>query len=537
MKISVRVCLLAVLSAVYCSAAKIKVACIGDSITFGYGLSNRASESYPALLQVLLDKIFPGKYEVRNFGNSGSGIYLDSLRGTQKRGYRWMDEHKLALAWKPDIVISNLGINDCGEYIKEYTGKRKRGQFISDYKALLSDYTACRRDSNLSPPAILIWSKFSPLCKGQRFYRSNEPFLMQKDIALVANDFDAHCIDMLEPLRENMDDFISNDKIHPNANGMLVIAKTTFHALLEVENRTNQKPSRLLVLPNDAELWLCAGQSNMQKGWGEFSRPGQERLRVNGELERLKKVDVRFWDFNTGKLERLNSENALRKSALAVSFAIRRAEKTKKCVCILYVAAGGAPTESFLSESTMCAVDSSGKSVYPTLSLIATNRHRLDSNEDFPCKWVAREYPRRRMRKDEAFWWPVSAMYHSGIERVKRMGRKIDGVLWYQGESNATTCVNPDVPTPRGYQEETLRALIDELRFDGDIPFVMIGLPHMNRPWQQYREVQKKICAEKGAIFVDTFKAGLGDANDVHPRNKIPFAEKALEALDEIPIS
>ncbi len=47
---------------------KTKVACIGDSITYGYGLANRAEESYPAQLQRSLDAKSPGEYEVRNFG-------------------------------------------------------------------------------------------------------------------------------------------------------------------------------------------------------------------------------------------------------------------------------------------------------------------------------------------------------------------------------------------------------------------------------------------------------------------------------------
>ena len=189
---------------------------------------------------------------------------------------------------------------------------------------------------------------------------------------------------------------------------------------------------------------------------------------------------------------------------------------------MLYVAAGGAPTESFLSESTMCAVDDNGKPVYPKLAAIATNRRRLDRNGDFPCAWVAREYPRRRGNKSEAYWWPVSKMYDEGIREIRRRGFPVTGILWYQGESNATTCVN---------QEETLRAVIDELRGGYGIPFVMIALPKMNRPWERYREVQKKIAAEKGAVFVDTFAAGLGDMRDVHPRDKIPFAELAIKAL------
>jgi len=41
---------------------------IGDSITFGAGIRDRASKSYPAQL----GKLLGAGYEVRNFGNSGS---------------------------------------------------------------------------------------------------------------------------------------------------------------------------------------------------------------------------------------------------------------------------------------------------------------------------------------------------------------------------------------------------------------------------------------------------------------------------------
>lgn len=535
-----------------CAAAfgRTKVACVGDSITYGHGLADRARESYPAQLQRLLDERCPGEYEVRNFGNSGRGIYLDSMRGDERRGFRHMPEHRAALEWKPDVVVCNLGINDCGEYIKEYTGGRRCGQFRDDYLALLGDY----RNAN-GKARLFIWTKLSPLAEGQRFYRSPEPFLMQADLEAVAqlcesfNWNSGHCsVDMQEPLREKMDEIFARDKIHPNAEGARIIAEATFNALMDPDNRSCctcfPKVPPCPDYKRAHEYWLCAGQSNMQKGWGEFNASPAEKARVKGELERLAKCNIWFWDFNDGKWNKLTTQNALRKSAFGVSFAIRRAEATGKAIFMLYVAAGGAPTESFLSEQTMCAVGKDGKPVYPHLAAIATNRHRLDQNKDFPCKWVAREYPRRRANKEEAYWWPVSKMYDHGIKYVKESGIKVDGILWYQGESNATTCVAPDTPTDRDYQLETLRALVGELtsidcdvrremRDAGRPVFLMMGLPKMNRPWGPYRAAQRKVCEETGATFVDTFAAGLGDMGDVHPRNKAEFADLAARAASQ----
>ena len=544
-----------------CAAEKVRVACIGDSITYGLGLANREKDSYPAQLQKMLDEWFPGEYEVRNFGNSGRGIYLDSMRGSEKRGFRYMPEHKAALAWKPDIVISNLGINDNGEYIKEYTGGRKRGQFINDYLALLGDYRACGskasavgcRASNVANhyPKFFIWTKLSPLAEGQRFYRSPEPFLMQADLEEVAKRMSAVGIDMQEPLREKMDEIFSRDKIHPNAEGARIIAARTSAAiapagipcgLMPDVDGPVELPREVAAVPH--EVWLCAGQSNMQKGWGEFNATPAERERVKGEMARLAKVNVWLWDFNDGHSRKVTPQNwGLYKSAFGISFAIRRAEATGKAIFILYVAAGGAPTESFLSEATMCAIGKDGKPLYPHLAAIATNRHRLDLNKDFPCKWVAREYPRRRGNREEACWWPVSKMYDNGIKRIKDGGIKVDGILWYQGESNATTCVAPDTALPSDYIEETLRAVVAELRatanhepritnHEPQTTFIMMGLPKMGRPWEPYRAAQKKVCAETGAIYVDTFGSGLGDIHDVHPRDKTVFADLAIKVLE-----
>ena len=420
---SIILTLLSALALASSAGERVKVACIGDSITYGYGLADRANESYPAQLQRMLDEKFPGRYEVRNFGNSGRGIYLDSMRGAEKRGFRWMPEHKAALEWKPDVVICNLGINDNGEYIKEYAGGRRRGQFADDYIALLGDYRKAKAKVKL-----FLWTKLSPLAEGQRFYRSPEPFLMQADLEKVAAKMQATGLDMQEPLREQMDEIFARDKIHPNVAGARIIAETTFKALTE---KPVYKALRAPSAKRRVETWLCAGQSNMQKGWGEFNATPAEKERVRRELKRLEKVAIYFWDFNDGSWTRLTPANALGKCAFGVSFAIRRAEKTGKTIQMLYVAAGGAPTESFLSEQTMCAVGKDGKPRYPHLAAIATNRHRLDQNADFPCAWVAREYPRRRGDKSEAFWLRRHSLVSGRVERhaLRRAGGAASGGL------------------------------------------------------------------------------------------------------------
>jgi sialate O-acetylesterase len=254
--------------------------------------------------------------------------------------------------------------------------------------------------------------------------------------------------------------------------------------------------------------------------------------KANEEAAATANYDIRLWDFNTGIWHKITPKNAKEWSAMGVSFAIRRAQATGKPIAILYVAAGGTPTESFLSEETMAAWDANGKPKYPNLLKIVTNRKQIHENEDFPCKWCAREYPRRKTNKIEAYWWPLNKLYREGIAKVKHL--PIDGVLWYQGESNATVNLAPDKPLADDYMLETLLAVIEDLRPNEQTPFLMVGLPVMNRPWEPYRAAQKKACQMTGATYLDTFSAGYGEMNNVHPTNKIPFVEMAAEAAAKL---
>ena len=84
----------------------IRVACVGDSITFGYGLpeSIRAAKSYPGDLGTRLG----GGYLVKNFGHNGSTVMnLDWLPPIAKT-----EEYQQALAFNPNIVIIMGGTND-----------------------------------------------------------------------------------------------------------------------------------------------------------------------------------------------------------------------------------------------------------------------------------------------------------------------------------------------------------------------------------------------------------------------------------------
>ena len=82
---------------------KIKVACVGNSITYGSGIKNRDNDSYPAQLQQMLGD----GYEVVNFGRGGrTGLAHGD------RPYIKEPEYKAALEFNPNIVVIKFGTND-----------------------------------------------------------------------------------------------------------------------------------------------------------------------------------------------------------------------------------------------------------------------------------------------------------------------------------------------------------------------------------------------------------------------------------------
>ena len=82
---------------------QIKVACVGDSITYGHGISGWENNNYPAKLQEILGE----KYHVQNFGHSGRTLSPD---GDQP--YTESEQYRLSLEYNPDIIVLMLGSND-----------------------------------------------------------------------------------------------------------------------------------------------------------------------------------------------------------------------------------------------------------------------------------------------------------------------------------------------------------------------------------------------------------------------------------------
>lgn len=208
--------------------AKTRVACVGDSITWGYAMTNRVAECYPVRLQEMLGS----EYEVRNFGDSGSCVYLEpkvSRSGWRPHSWYKGEQARKAYEFKPDIVVAALGANDSGIYLNEFTyvtngiPVTEPGLFRRTYVGILRKFA---RDGRM--PRIIMWTKLAPLDSRHGEHLSPAPFVMRTDLEAVAKEVGAETLDMYTPLLPYAEtEHFAADGVHPEGVAQLEIAKRT----------------------------------------------------------------------------------------------------------------------------------------------------------------------------------------------------------------------------------------------------------------------------------------------------------------------
>lgn len=239
----------------------VRIACIGDSITAGYGLTDPAQESYPALLQ---ERAGDG-FDVRNYGHSGTCVVQSTMKGDWERAFRKNAEHADALLFAPDIVVSNLGINDIMAW--GATGD----EFVNDYLDLIDDYKALS-----STPDIWVWSPLAPLFPGQKFHGDPHEIEIHKAIQKAARRARVPRIDMHHVLKTRPEWF--PDHIHPDASGMRVIADMVSAAIEKTAGLPEPRALRMYVLTGQSNsLGTTADASETDTSAG--AHPADEHVR------------------------------------------------------------------------------------------------------------------------------------------------------------------------------------------------------------------------------------------------------------------
>lgn len=183
----------------------VRIACVGDSITFGHGTGDRTKNSYPAQLGAMLGD----GYEVRNFGVNGATMLKKS-----NKPYWKLKAFEQARDFQPDLVILMLGTND-----SKPPNWRHADDFVADATEMVEVFQKLE-----SRPTVLLcrpipvfadrWGINDKTVKGEIIPKIDQ----------VADATGATLIDLYKPLEDKGE--LVPDKVHPNAGGAKILAET-----------------------------------------------------------------------------------------------------------------------------------------------------------------------------------------------------------------------------------------------------------------------------------------------------------------------
>lgn len=187
--------------------AQVKVACIGNSITFGYKLNEK--EDYPYKLQHLLGST----HEVRNFGVTGRTLLKDG-----EAPYWKEKKYREALAWNPDVVIIKLGTNDA----KPVNWDANKGEFYGDYMDFIQSF----RNLSSKPKIFICYPIpiFNTSSSAKVVIQEIIPTI--KKVGRVA---DVTIIDLHSPFVNKK--HLTYDEVHPTNEGTTVIANEVYKVI------------------------------------------------------------------------------------------------------------------------------------------------------------------------------------------------------------------------------------------------------------------------------------------------------------------
>ncbi len=191
---------------------RIKIACVGNSITYGDGVANREKNNYPFQLEEMLGDT----YEVENFGVSGATLL-------KKGDYPYWETgaYKNSLEFMPDIVFIELGTNDSRQKNRVFLDA-----FETDYETLINDF----KKKNKNIRIVLLLPVPSFLEDSTSIY---DPIIKENIIPKtqqIAYKTNTEVIDLYQLLIDKPNLF--PDKIHPSSLGATIIAKRLYEVVV-----------------------------------------------------------------------------------------------------------------------------------------------------------------------------------------------------------------------------------------------------------------------------------------------------------------
>ena len=189
---------------------EIKVACVGDSITYGHGITNWPKNNYPRLLGDMLGD----GYAVNNYGHHGA-----TLQSTGDQPYISYSDYDDSIEFGADVLILMLGSNDAK--LENWTDE---ATFRAEYLRLLESYRASNPDIRII------------LCTPPKSYRKNSENPIRADIIAgvvreIANEEGLQLVDV-NALTDGRRDLYLSDGAHLSNEGARILAEAIYNAII-----------------------------------------------------------------------------------------------------------------------------------------------------------------------------------------------------------------------------------------------------------------------------------------------------------------
>ncbi|MGL4852086.1 MAG: GDSL-type esterase/lipase family protein [Phocaeicola sp.] len=271
MKNVLLLCLLVLSSFVSATPHQVKIACVGNSITFGSGIKNRDQNSYPSQLQGYLGS----NYEVINFGVGGT-----TANSKADSPYINTPAYKNSLDFQPDIVLIKLGTNDSKGWNMPFFD-----HFKADYQAIIDSY----KEVNPRVRILLITPLRCYLESSEGIY---SPRIREKFVPVIeqlAYENKLEVVDGHALFGSQFQWELMPDKLHPSSLGASIMAMNF---------------DRILTMPRDNsyDIFECIDGGNAFNFHGfkgkEFSKDGLQFKIVQPKIANEKHswvIRARFW--------------------------------------------------------------------------------------------------------------------------------------------------------------------------------------------------------------------------------------------------
>jgi len=557
-------------------ARPIKVACIGNSITYGSKIEDRIHDSYPAQLQQLLGE----NYLVGNFGKPGA-----TLLEKGHRPYIIQEEFQQAMMFAADIVVIHLGVNDTDP--RDWPNYRDF--FVHDYIHLIDTLRSVN-----SKTTFIIANLTPILPKHPRFDSGTKQWRLQirEAISTIAKMTHTQLIDFSQALYPFP--YLQPDGIHPNSKGAAKLARVVYEGItgdfgglnmsqiytdhmvlqrgkkikiggtcnrdqtvsvqfagnkrsvvgnsqgkwmVEMDSVAVGGPYNLCVETANSQLnfqdvlvgdvWLCSGQSNMffpvknaakskEILKGEYSsnlryinfKPLSQFKHTKTPIAVLDSVQ-KLQFFKKTAWEHVDISSLADLSAIGFVFGKYLQDKIDIPVGLIANSVGGSPLESWIDRNSL-----------------EQHFSRLFINwgqNDYIQPWVRSRALMNLVGNDKLLHqFKPAYLFDAAIAPLDTFA--IQGVIWYQGESNAHNV---------GMYKELFPLFISSWRNywkNSELPFYVVQLSSLNRPsWPWFRDAQRQLADSISNVEM-IVSSDLGNPTNVHPRCKQPIGLRLAKA-------